>query len=367
MDHENLPLTTRKDANTLHDKQLQTWEVKRRGFATWLLERGKKPKSLTGYAEHTVEDTLYRTSHFARYVWDENTFTTKFTHDQADAYMESILLDDSKSASHAEGTQKALKRLFRYQASLHNDDREWQPEYSVPQPANKRNIKDVFTEEEIEKIYSASLSYNRLPAYKDLSPRDRTRMKTYLSEALQKPKSEIVPDDWEKIDNWKIPSLVKVSIDAGLRPIEVERSKTSWVDLDNNQLTIPANESSKNRENWRVGLSDMATRCLKNWLEQRNSMEKYDGKDGIWLTREKNPYRSNSLRQLLLNLCDEAGINTEHRSISWYAIRHAAGSFYAKKGTIIDAQEQLRHTSPETTKKYVHSSSEERTDLANQR
>jgi site-specific recombinase XerD len=140
-----------------------------------------------------------------------------------------------------------------------------------------------------------------------------------------------------------------------------------WVDLDNNQLVIPAEDSSKNRETWRVGLGEMATRALENWIEQRETMEKYDGEDAIWLTREGNPYSSSSLRHLILRLCDKAGINTEHRSVSWYSIRHATGSFFAKKGTIVDAQEQLRHTSKETTKKYVHSSSEERSEINDRR
>ncbi|WP_336133592.1 hypothetical protein [Natronomonas amylolytica] len=59
---ENLPLTTRDAADVLHDKQLQTWEVTRRGFANWLIERGKNPKSLEGYSEYTAKDTLYRTN-----------------------------------------------------------------------------------------------------------------------------------------------------------------------------------------------------------------------------------------------------------------------------------------------------------------
>lgn len=115
MDLENLPLTTRDDAEVLRDKQLQTWEVTRRGFANWLLERGKNPKSLEGYSEHTAKDTLYRTDHFARFVWNHNEFKTSFTHSEANEYMEGILLDDDRSASHASGTQKAIKRLFKYQ------------------------------------------------------------------------------------------------------------------------------------------------------------------------------------------------------------------------------------------------------------
>jgi integrase len=96
-------------------------------------------------------------------------------------------------------------------------------------------------------------------------------------------------------------------------------------------------------------------------------MPKYEDTNAIWLTRQDNPYRSSSLRYLNLKLCEIAGINTEHRSLSWYSIRHATRTFFAKKGTIADAKEQLRHTSSQTTKKYIHSSSEERSEIANRR
>lgn len=213
---ETLPITTQDDAQILNVKQLGTWKIKRESFANWLLERGKKPQSLEGYAVHTTKDTLYRTDHFARAVWRENGFTTKFTHEQADEYMKTILLDDDLSASHAEGTEKAIKRLFKYKSFLNDEIEMWDCEYQVPNGSGKRNIKDVFSDEEIESIYTASLHYNDIPKYNDLSPTDRSNWKTYIAMSLGKPKSEVVPDDWDKIDNWKIPSLVKVSIDAGL-------------------------------------------------------------------------------------------------------------------------------------------------------
>jgi integrase len=238
MDLENLPLTTRDDAEVLRDKQLQTWEVTRRGFANWLLERGKNPKSLEGYSEHTAKDTLYRTDHFARFVWNHNEFKTSFTHSEANEYMEGILLDDDRSASHASGTQKAIKRLFKYQRHLDEDPPEWEPKYEIPSTNGKRNIKDVFSEEEIEKVYSASLNYQQISGYNDLSPEGRDRWKGYTSMSLGKPKNEVKPADWEKVDNWKIPNLVKMSIDTGFRPIEVERSKMSWLDLDGWNIVI---------------------------------------------------------------------------------------------------------------------------------
>jgi hypothetical protein len=82
------------------------------------------------------------------------------------------------------------------------------------------------------------LELQQIPGYNDLSPEGRDRWKGYISMSLGKPKNEVKPADWEKVDNWKIPSLVKTSIDTGFRPIEVERSKMSWLDLDGWNIVI---------------------------------------------------------------------------------------------------------------------------------
>lgn len=62
-------------------------------------------------------------------------------------------------------------------------------------------------------------------------------------------------DDWSRANGWEIPSLVRASLDAGLRPIEVGRATVQWVDVDDAVLRIPKSESSKNRDDWIVGIS----------------------------------------------------------------------------------------------------------------
>lgn len=63
----------------------------------------------------------------------------------------------------------------------------------------------MFSEEEIEKVYSAGLNYQQISGYNDLSPEGRDRWKGYTSMSLGKPKNEVKPADWEKVDNWKNP------------------------------------------------------------------------------------------------------------------------------------------------------------------
>ena len=155
------------------------------------------------------------------------------------------------------------------------------------------------------------------------------------------------------------------SLDAGLRPIEVERATTRWVDVENGVLRIPRKESSKNEENWIVGLSDRTATSLGRWLEQRRNYEEYDDTDALWLSQRGNPYNSATLRYLLHRLCEIADIPTDDRKMSWYAIRHSTGTYMTREEDLAAAQAQLRHTSVETTMKYDQAPVEDRKDALN--
>lgn len=117
-------------------------------------------------------------------------------------------------------------------------------------------------------------------------------------------------------------------------------------------LRIPKEESSKNRDNWRVSLQDRTATMLEKWLEERATYEKYDDTDALWLTRQSNPYCSQSLSGLIDRLCEVADIDTENRDISWYSLRHSTGTYMTREEDLAAAQAQLRHKSPQTTMKY---------------
>lgn len=153
-----------------------------------------------------------------------------------------------------------------------------------------------------------------------------------------------------------------MSLDAGLRPIEVERAVTSWVDTENAVLRIPKEDSSKNYNNWTVSLRDQTARILSRWLDQRETYTRYEDTDRVWLTSHGNPYQSQALRYVLSRLCEIVEIDTEDRSLSWYALRHSTGTYLTREEDLAAAQAQLRHKSPETTMKYDQVPPEDRQD-----
>lgn len=345
------PVLTGPSKSYCSRRQLVDYEAERRECLEWLLTVGKDPDAREGYAPGTVKPRCYRMDRFYRFVWQEEIggYTTNLGHGHADAWMEHLARRDV-SGTHKRNCVKALKMLYKW---LHHQRglTEWTPEFTFNRD-DATNPRDYLTREERTRIRNAALEYGSVPTYDNLTPEERDRWKRYLAQRFEKPKSAVSPADWERANGWKIPSLVMVSLDAGLRPIEVERSRVSWFDGDNGVLRIPKEESSKVRDHWVVGLRERTTQALQRWCEERANYTQYDDSEAIWLTRQRNPYDNAALRTLMHRLCEVAGIETEHRQMSWYTIRHSVGTYMTREEDLAATQAQLRHRSPQTTMKY---------------
>lgn len=322
----------------------------REGFIAWLDTVGKDPDRDAGYAPKTVQNTAYRTSKFMRFVWEvEGAFTLNVRHEHADAYLDRLAHDDVSDA-HGDAERKALLRLFRW-LEVERGYPPWQPGRTFASTPSV-NPPDYLTLAERGQIREAAQAFEPIPAYNDLSPAGRDRWRSYLASVLDRPVERIRPADWDGITSWKVTSLVWTSLDAGLRPHEVEHASVGWVDVGNRLLRIPAAESAKVAEHWHVALTEGTADALAAWLDERAASPMYDGREDVWLTREGNPYTAQSLRRLLHRLCAEADIPTADRRMSWYAIRHSVGTYMVRERGLAAAQAQLRHKRPETTMKY---------------
>lgn len=351
MDLTEFTLVPQPTEARLGERQLVDYRTERKETVKWLLTFGIDPEKAKGYAESTVKNRIYRMDQFYRFVWDqEGQYTTAVTHEHADEWMQELAYDDY-SDTHRDLCQKAVRMLFKWRAYERGGD-EWDPAITFTSTSGTTAPRDYLTLEERKLVREAALEYGSIPSYNNVTPRERSEIKAYLAQRFEKPVEEVTKADWERANDWKIPSLVSVSLDAALRPIEVERAVTSWVDLENGILRIPIEDSSKNEDNWRVSLSQRSVNMLDRWLEQRSTYELYDGRDELWLTREGNPYGASALRRILHDLCDICGIDYEDRQMSWYTIRHSTGTYMTREEDLAAAQTQLRHKSPETTMKY---------------
>lgn len=345
----------------LNEKQELDYRSHRRDLIRWCLSKGKAPAKARGYSEDTIRVRAGHIDRFYRWVWDEReTYTTHVTHSNADAYMDHLAFKEDMAASTKSKYQKALKMLWKWRVHERDGD-EWDPEVTFSEPSSSQP-REYLTLDERRQVREASLAMGSIPHYKSVTAEERERWKKYIAVVLEKPIRDVGKADWSELTGWKETSLIHTSLDAGLRPVEVRRARTDWVDLDNDVLRIPKDESSKNRDNWTVALTSQTARTLDQWLTERQQYEKYNGTNALWLTRRGNPYSSSSLKGVLERACGEAGINTDHRDITWYALRHSTGTYLAHTSSLSSAQSQLRHKSPKTTLKYDNAPIEERRD-----
>ena len=253
VDLDGITVVTEPSATCLNQRQRLDYEATRKSCLSWLLVFGIDPSKGEGYAHSTVKNRAHRMDQFYRYVWDrEGGYTVDVTHEHADAWMRELAQQDTSNA-HKSNCQKAVKMLFKWREHEHGLD-PWEPTVTFSDSSGASQPRDYLTRAERKKIREAALEYGSVPGYNDLSPEARDRWKAHLAQRFEKPKTDISPADWDRANGWKIPSLVWTGLDAGLRPIEVKRAVVSWVDPQNGVLRIPKEESSKNTENWVVGL-----------------------------------------------------------------------------------------------------------------
>jgi integrase len=314
---------------------------------SWLATYGKHPEKGQGLAESTLQSTHYKLEIVFRWLWeDEDAYTTDFTPDHADRFIRLLNRSDSMADSSVLHYGKAVQRL----SQAIGDER------------------DYLRRTAFKPLYQAALEYNSIKSYhSDMSSKERDRLKIFVSQRLGVPKSEVGPEQFEQANSWKEPSIIAVSLDTGLRPIEVGRTKVSWVNLQDNELNIPKGESTKNTAHWNCSIKKRTSRVLERWLEERATLDKYDGRDELWLTKQGSTYSSKSCNYLLSRLVDEGDLPIpEHKDITWYSIRHGVATYWANHIGPHHAKEQLRHKSVTTTMKYLHSDAETRNDAAEQ-
>ena len=349
----------------LNERQADEYFAYRKRLLIWLLTAGKDPDNQKGLALRTAKNYASRIDQFYRWIWQQHGYMTHVTHPVADQYVTGLATDavqqttgELYSASSKRKMVNAVSKLFEWRHHTFGDDR-WTPDRTFSE--RRYTHADALTVEERHRLREGVLAFETIPAYNNLSPEERDRWKSYLAQLLGKKKAAISPDDWESVNmSWKFPSLFRTALDTGLRPCEVEQAKTHWLRAEKHTLYIPKEDAAKNRENWEVALRPDTVFALEKWIVQRANQEMYDDRDELWLNRQGNPYTSKTLNHWFRKLCDEVGIDREHRNLTWYSIRHSVGTLMVSRGTLAEARDQLRHKSTASTLQYVHTTPDDR-------
>jgi len=346
-----------------HARARPDYEEWKRAFLVWLATKGKRPASRDGLSRSTVRKTSHSVGAAMRWLWSErDTYTTQLSADDADRYTRFLAAHSGYSDSGIANHVKGLKRLFKYRNHEHGTDIGWSCPFQLSEP--RVTNRDYFKQDEFRPLYEAALEHGTVKHYNSCSTAERDRLKGVLATRYDKSKDDVIPHDFERANSFKVPSLVGMALDMGLRPVEIERAKPSWVFPEKRLVRIPAEESSKNRDNWECVLSQRTARALSRWLSERQSYDAYATSDSLWLNAKRNPYTSKSLNYLLDQLVERAGISPAGRDLTWYSIRHGVATIWVEEEDVHDAREQLRHVRVKTTLGYSHSSTEKRLGAA---
>lgn len=345
--------------STRHEASYRDWK---REFVGWLTNKGKEPESHTGYADRTCEQVSHKTDQIMRFLWSHTDgYTTEITPEGADTLMAAVASNDNWGNSSVLMFRKTLKRYFKWKKYVKDIDHDWSCDIRVSE--TERTNRDYFRKEEFTPLYDATLRYGSVKPYGECSPEERDQFKAVLAQRFELPKEDITRPEFERANSWKIPSLLSVTLDMGLRPIEITRARTEWVNLDGGYFDIPATEATKSDENWDPSLSQTSIGALRRWIDERSAYEKYEDTDTLWLNKIGNPYNSQSLNRILRNLMDTAEIDPMGRDLTWYSIRHGVATLWVNKYGIEHAKHQLRHEKLETTMRYSHSDARDRADM----
>jgi len=121
-DIEDLTLVTEPTTKVLNERQLVDYRSHRKDCLSWLLQFGKDPEYVEGYAFETVRARASRMDMFYRWVWETaDRYVATPTHDHADNYMEHLAYRDTSNADKS-NHQKAVQMLFKWREHEHGID-----------------------------------------------------------------------------------------------------------------------------------------------------------------------------------------------------------------------------------------------------
>jgi integrase len=263
--------------------------------------------------------------------------------------------------SYKQGILKALKMFFKYRHHRRGEV-DWDPGFNF-ETSHEVSQDEYLSKEELAALRDAALEYGQIPSYANVSPEERKRWKAYLAQRFGIEKREVTKEDWNRANSWKVASLLWTTLDGGLQPAEVGRVEPSWLDLDDGVLLVPKEDDEESGEEWIVALRKHTVRALERWLEERKRYDRYGEGDRLWLTREGNPYQSDSLNYILRRLCEIGNIDTDGRKVTWTTLRKSVGVHLADDGDLSQVTEQLRYQSPRSAVQYGSSVEKRRSVL----
>jgi len=240
MSGENHSVAITEEFQQLLGEDALTVENEYSHFYDWMLEKGNNPRREKGLKEGTARNYVDRLDQLHRFsitYLDPEELTTI---DDADADTLLRLIDHGEITKqrganagneYGESAKRkfgdALQKYFEWRYYEGSKEYEWKPKINFSDGHGEPAYR--FTYRELGLVLNEAESYGSLPSYYDTTDEERDRINGLVAQRLGLPKEDVTQNDWLHAD-WssKINSLVTVSYDAGLTPIEIANARTTW-------------------------------------------------------------------------------------------------------------------------------------------
>ncbi len=142
-------------------------------------------------------------------------------------------------------------------------------------------------------------------------------------------------------------ALIAVMYGAGLRLAEAIALKPADVDLDNADIRVLHGKGDKART---AGIDQGALVHLARWVDARRGLKLRNGP--LLCTLDGKPLSPRYVRAMLTRMAERAGVE---KRVHPHGLRHTHAAELEREGfTVSEIQQQLGHTSLQTTAVYLN-------------
>lgn len=156
-------------------------------------------------------------------------------------------------------------------------------------------------------------------------------------------------------------AMYLLSVNAGLRTIELERANVKDLVVSNGKATLYIWGKGHTEADQRKPLAPEVYHAIKEYLDSRT--DRPTGNSPLFVAtgnRNRGRIKARTISQMLKQAMKEAGYNSER--LTAHSLRHTAGTavMQVSNNNLYETQGYMRHTSPTTTEIYLHTETEEK-------
>jgi site-specific recombinase XerC len=215
----------------------------------------------------------------------------------------------------------------------------------------KSFIKNVYSYREclLRELYNSMEDFSKQIKYKGISSKNNLTQKLPTENQLNDMEEKIMRKKDECVRNRNI-AIFRVLRGTGIRESELAGLDLSDLHLDENSECIDLNDMShimvlpkgyqRETEKRPVYLTGSALKALREWLEYRNTLNNIVDKEAVFVNKNGTRTTERNIKQIFENYGN---------GITPHMMRHYYASIMNRNGNLAFVQQQLGHSSVNTT------------------